>query len=204
LSAERQLFEQIDRSLLQDDRPSRFLESVSEEPVFRKPPFVWLYRMKGTGQSPSHHPEGSVWNHTMLVTDCAAQRKTQSKNPRAFMWAALLHDIGKPLVTKVRRGKITSYDHDKAGAGLAREFLSEFTQDGRFLTEVEALVRWHMQILFVVNRLPFAAIDEMKRQADLREVALLGLCDRLGRTGADVKTEEDHIRIFLERCGAGG
>jgi putative nucleotidyltransferase with HDIG domain len=38
------------------------------------------------------------------------------------MWAALLHDIGKPDTTKQYKGRITSYDHDKAGALIARKF----------------------------------------------------------------------------------
>ena len=55
-------------------------------------------------QSPSHHPEGNVWNHTMLVIDKAAERKYKSKDPRIH-WAALFHDIGKTPATKIRREK---------------------------------------------------------------------------------------------------
>lgn len=202
MNSGQELFRETDSHLLQDEAPSRFLTAASETPLFREQPFSQLYRLKSTGQSPLHHPEGSVWNHTMLITDHAARRKSQSKNPRAFLWAALLHDIGKPPTTRVRRGKITSYDHDKVGAKLARDFLAEFTADREFLSAVQALVRWHMQILFVVNRLPFADMEAMKREADLHEIALLGLCDRLGRTGADLNRERENVRIFLERCGA--
>ncbi len=38
------------------------------------------------------------------------------------MWGALLHDLGKAPTTKIRKGKITSYDHDKVGAELVRNF----------------------------------------------------------------------------------
>jgi len=54
-----------------------------------------------------------------------------------------------------------------------------------------------MQILYVVNMLPYADIQEMKKQANVRDIALLGLCDRLGRTGADLKKEEEIIQDFL-------
>lgn len=202
MTGRQELFEKIDTRLLQDDAPSVFLEEISREPAFQEHPFRQLCRMKNTKQSPQHHPEGSVWNHTMLVTDCAARRKAQSGNPRAFLWAALLHDIGKPPTTRVRKGKITSYDHDLVGARMAREFLSEFSQEEAFIFDVAALVRWHMQILFVVNRLPFAQIHAMAQQTDLHEVALLGLCDRLGRAGANEEKEKENIRMFLERCSA--
>jgi len=56
-----------------------------------------------------------------------------------------------------------------------------------------------MQILFVVNELPFADINGMKRNTDINEVALLGLCDRLGRTGYDRKKEEENIELFLKK-----
>jgi len=71
--------------------------------------------------------------------------------------------------------------------------------DEEFVRKVEALVRWHMQILFVVRDLPFADIKTMNTEADINEVARLGLCDRMGRTGAERVQEEDTIRIFLKK-----
>lgn len=44
------------------------------------------------------HPEGNVMNHTLLVVDLAALCRQKTSWPLAFMWSALLHDIGKPLV----------------------------------------------------------------------------------------------------------
>lgn len=137
----------------------------------------------------------------MLVVDEAARVREQSKNPRAFLWAALLHDIGKPTTTRIRRGKITSYDHDKVGAKLTRQFLSTLTEDRTLIDEVCALVRYHMQILFVVNGLPFADVRGMRAAADIEEVALLGLCDRLGRLHADRAKEKAAVSLFLKKCG---
>ena len=100
-----------------------------------------------------------------------------------------------------RNGKITSYDHDKSGALMAQEFLRVFTSDGEFIRQVARLVRYHMQILFVVKDLPFADVEGMLRQSDVREVALLGLCDRLGRAGSNRQIESENIRVFLKKCG---
>src|SRR5690606_12576786 len=107
--------------------------------------------------------------HTMLVIDYAAREKHKSKNEKAFMWAALLHDIGKPPTTRNRKGKITSYDHEKVGAAMAREFLEELTTDEKFIKKVCSLVRWHMQILHVVKDMPFRNIKDMKEETDINE-----------------------------------
>ncbi|HEX3022780.1 MAG TPA: HD domain-containing protein [Lachnospiraceae bacterium] len=194
------LYESINSHLLNDDSPSEFLNQISKEEEFTRYPFDLLLKLKYTDQSPVHHPEGNVWNHMLLVVNQAAKYKAMSKNPRAFIWAALLHDIGKPSTTRERKGKITSYDHDKVGAKLVKEFLSNFTTDDTFIELVSNLVLYHMQILFVVNDLPFADIRGMIRNSDIEEIALLGLCDRLGRTGANQEKEERNIDLFLQKC----
>jgi putative nucleotidyltransferase with HDIG domain len=161
---------------------------------------ILMNRLKNTEQSLKHHPEGNVWNHTMLVVDEAAKVKDESRNQKAFMWAAFLHDIGKGEATKNHKGKITSYDHDKIGAKLAKSFLTEYSRDQELIKEVVALVRWHMQILFVLNKLPFADVKTMKREVDIKEIALIGLCDRLGRLGADRSQEESNVIEFIQKC----
>ncbi len=194
------LFNEINEHLLNDKQPSLYFNEVSQHKIFSEHPFNQLNRFKETEQPPQHHPEGNVWNHTMLVVDEAAKVKGKSKDQRVFMWAALLHDIGKPDATRHKKGKITAYDHDKIGEKLARDFLLAFVEDQNFIESVVALVRWHMQILFVANNLQFADIKTMKKQVDVNEVALLGLCDRLGRTNVDKAKEENNIRVFLQKC----
>jgi hypothetical protein len=57
-----------------------------------------------------------------------------------------------------------------------------------------------MQILYVVNDLPFADVITMKKEVDINDIALLGLCDRLGRFGTDQKQEKDNVDTFLMKC----
>lgn len=184
------LFKKIDKHLSEDVKPSIYLNKVSSNSLFSEYPFSILYRLKTIEQSPKHHPEGNVWNHTMLVVDNAAENKMKSSNSYVFMWAALLHDVGKAVSTKIRKGRITSYDHDKLGAVIAKEFLQVFFNDNEFIKKVCSLVRWHMQILFVIKSLPFANVEKMREQCNIYDVALLGLCDRLGRLGIDKKQKK--------------
>lgn len=194
------LLYEINTHLLMDEKPSEYFNSILDVPIFKEHPFCMLYNLKKAEQSPVHHPEGNAWNHTMLVVDYASKQKNKSKNEKVFMWAALLHDIGKPPTTKVRKGKITSYDHEKVGAVMAREFLEEFTTDESFINDVCSLIRWHMQILHVVKNMPFGNIKDMKEETDINEVALLGYCDRLGRKNPDVEKEQNNIEVFLKKC----
>lgn len=202
MNTDNRLFAEIEQHLLTDEQPSRYLTDLSTRAEFSDYPLTMLKQMLTTQQSPVHHPEGNVWNHTLLVVDEAAKVRKQSKNARVLMWAALLHDIGKPETTKVRKGKITAYDHDRAGEKRARQFLSHYTDDTAFIDAVCGLVRYHMQILYVAKGLPFADIRGMKQSTDIEEISLIGLCDRLGRTHVDKEKEEENIRRFVARCNA--
>ena len=196
----KELFLHIDKHLLSDEKPSAFLNGVYDMPAFSQYPFDLLRQLRLTKQSPDHHPEGNVWNHTMLVVDEAAKVREKSKNKRAFMWAALLHDIGKPATFRIKKGRITAYGHDKVGAELAEKFLAHFGEEEGFIREVAQLVRYHMHLLYVVKDLPFADVSGMKRNTDIGELALFCLCDRLGRTNADRTREEETVRLFLQKC----
>ncbi|NLP34949.1 MAG: HDIG domain-containing protein [Clostridiales bacterium] len=192
------LFDSITEHLLMDEVPSQYLNQLSNEPVFKEYPFNLLLKLKQTEQSKKHHPEGNVWNHTMLVVDEAAKVREQCSDKKAFMWAALLHDIGKASTTRIRKGRITSYDHDKVGADLTEKFLQVFIKDDDFIDTVRALVRYHMHMLYILKKLPFADIKNLLKEVDINEMALLSLCDRLGRTGADIAEEEANYERYLK------
>lgn len=195
-----EFFQLINKHIVEDEKPSKFFNNLNATDLINEYPFSMISKLKKTEQSPKYHPEGNVWNHTMLVIDEAAKVKRKSSDHRAFMWAALLHDIGKPDTTRNRKGKITSYDHDKVGAILAKEFLEYFTDDEIFIQKVVNLVFYHMHILYVVKNLAFSDIKEMKKKVKTTDIALLGLCDRLGRLNVDRKLEEENIKNFIKKC----
>ncbi len=194
-----QLFEDITRHLLEEGKPSRYIEELVKQGLFRYYPLSMLQQLKNAQQSPQHHPEGNVWNHTMLVLDQAAGMKDRSKKPDVLLWAALLHDIGKPSTTRRRGGRIISYDHDREGEKLCRDFLQYFRREASFVEEVAAMVRYHMHLLYVLRKLPFADMKGLLERTDIEELALLCLCDRLGRGNAAVSKEEEEYREFLRQ-----
>lgn len=198
------LFFKIDKHITCDKEPSLFLSSLMENQIFKQSfPFTMISCLEKVEQNKKFHPEGNVLNHTLMVLDEAASRKTESKNERVFMWSALLHDIGKAPATKVRNGKITSYNHEKIGSVMASEFLKEFTDDSGFIKNVASMVRWHMEALFIIKELPFSDIKKMLSEVSLDEIALLNLCDRLGRgnmTDEKISGEIEGIRMFIDKC----
>ena len=77
--------------------------------------------------------------------------------------------------------------------------LNELTDDEEFKQKVSKLVRWHMQPLFYDKNLPFFQPQDMINEVEYKEVALLSLCDRLGRGNLDedrIKEEKERIESF--------
>ena len=199
-----EFFEKINYCLLNDKKPSYYFEEMLKSDNFPKCyPYNILIKLTDIEQNKQHHPEGNVWNHTMQVVDYAAKMKEYSENEQVFMWAALLHDIGKIPTTKVRKGKITSYSHDIEGEKLAREFLISINNDNLFIEKVSKLVRWHMQPLFVLKDLPFADVLGMVKDTSVCEVGLLSLCDRIARGHLSISEKNNVNNIivqFLLKC----
>lgn len=188
------LFNIIEKHLLEDENPSDFLNKELKNGNFNIYPLTLLTALKKTVQSPLHHPEGDVWIHTMLVVDRAARIKDETSDKRVFMWAAFLHDIGKAVATKEKKGRITAYDHDKMGESLAEEFLRYYNLDENFIYRVKKLVRWHMQPLFASKHPEFLEIHDLLEETNPEDIAKLSTCDRLGRGNFGKEKEESEIQ----------
>ena len=197
----RDLFSKIDKILLQSSKPSEEIKKLIKDGYFDTEPFNLIKNLVKIEQNPKYHPEGNVLNHILLVTDNASNLKEKSRDKRAFMWGAFLHDIGKLTTTKIRKNRITSYNHDIEGEKISLDFLDKLTDDEDFKKRVSKLVRWHMQPLFFDKNLPFFKPKDMLNDVEYKEIALLSLCDRLGRGEMDEQTieaEKNRIENFKE------
>lgn len=195
----KEMFLKVDDILLNSDKPSLEIKKLIKTGEFDEKPFVKIKDLEKIDQNLLHHPEGNVLNHTLLVVDKASECKDKSKDKRAFMWAALLHDLGKLTTTRVRKGKITAYGHDLQGEILSRKFLNDLTDDREFINKVCTLVKFHMQPLFYDKSLPFFKEKEIINESDYEEISLLSICDRLGRGNMCIektKNEEKRINNF--------
>ncbi len=93
-------------------------------------------------QSPDYHPEGTVFNHLRLML----QHLPANPDP-ALPWAALLHDVAKPLTasTDPKTGSTHFYGHEKLGAELAEAILERLRFPRKQIEQVVTAVRYHMQ-----------------------------------------------------------
>ncbi|MEO1313997.1 MAG: HDIG domain-containing metalloprotein, partial [Pseudomonadota bacterium] len=79
-------------------------------------------------QDPIHHAEGDVGTHTRMVVVALvaepAWRDLRPDDQSSLFWAAVLHDVGKPAVTRHEDGgRISSRGHSRVGASIARHLL---------------------------------------------------------------------------------
>lgn len=79
-------------------------------------------------QDPIHHAEGDVGTHTRMVVEALVddhEWQTLPQDDQDYLfWAAVLHDVGKPAVTKREDdGRISSRGHSRVGASIARQLL---------------------------------------------------------------------------------
>lgn len=193
----------INEILLESKTPSKEIIRLIKEGKLDEQPFDLIKKLSEIDQNRKYHPEGNVLNHVLLVVDEAAKNKNHSKNKEVFMWAALLHDMGKLTTTKLRKGRLTSYNHDVEGEKIAYDILDKLGKDEDFKVKVSKLVRYHMQPLFFDKNLPFFDPSNMLKECDYEEVALLSKCDRLGRgelNESKIKEECDRIENFKNYC----
>ncbi len=101
-----------------------------------------LERTVTCDQSPDYHPEGSVFNHVRLMLGQLPQPLPDKSLP----WAALLHDIAKPLTATTGEGGVIHFHgHEKLGAEMAEAILQRLKFPRKQTEEIVAAVLHHMQ-----------------------------------------------------------
>lgn len=208
LPAER-VWGEIEKLLLRAARPSVGLHLARDLDVVAR---LWptLEALATCPQDPEWHPEGDVWTHTCMVVDQAVSRKDGFTYPEqvSLMLGALLHDVGKPLVTAEIDGRIKSPGHEGEGVPLATALLDAWqvhTLEGYPVrAQVLGLVAWHM--------LPGAwwkapepvsdgAFRRLARKVDMVLLARLSEADCNGRGGV---FDCSFGQWFLDRVAALG
>lgn len=83
--------------------------------------------MQGVEQPPEYHPEGDVFQHTVIMLN---QMETDDYR---LAWAVLLHDVGKPPTAQLKEGRWRFECHAKVGEEAARVILErlKFSCDDR-------------------------------------------------------------------------
>ncbi|MCD7892981.1 MAG: HD domain-containing protein [Erysipelotrichaceae bacterium] len=193
------------KKILMSSHPSlgfQFLKDIDALPSYLK-------NLINCSQRKDYHPEGDVFNHTMLVLDLAATCKQYSHYPEAFMWSALLHDIGKPSVTN-EQGQ--ALQHELAGLDVFKEV--DLISNKKMREYIKVMIHYHMY-LFILARGKSRDMKYLKflKKIDcindggcfcLEDLMLLSMCDYFGRGYHDMKQYEaflDYMDDKIDRLG---
>ena len=110
--------------------------------------------MRGVTQPPEFHPEGDVFEHTMVML-----RHMVYPDP-LLGWSVLLHDIGKPVTRSVEcSGRIRFFSHETAGVEIAEKVLERLNFDDSSKETILHAVRNHMR---------FANVEDMRKSKVLK------------------------------------
>ncbi len=144
ISRER-VYEETVKALMKARKPSAYFRALREMDHLKEF-FPEVEKCVGVPQNPVYHPEGDVFEHTMLVLDAAAALRGRAQWPLGFMFAALCHDLGKAVCTEITpEGKIISYGHEVKGLPLAEGQMCRLTNQGRLIRYVRSMVELHMR-----------------------------------------------------------
>ncbi len=200
LSMER-VFGELEKALLKAEQPSIFfreLQAMNHLKEF----FPELAATIGVQQNPKFHPEGDVFEHTLLVVDAAAQLRERAEQPLGFMLSALLHDLGKCVATQVHEdGRITAYGHEVLGEEWVDRQLRRLTRNEQLIRYVKNQVRLHMR----PNMLCMAQSKKKKTRQLFDEslcpndLILLSRADASGKLDEPYREENElWLRVRLE------
>lgn len=157
--------------------------------------------MKACEQDAYWHKEGNVWSHTVSVCKHASDiAHFYVKELREiFLAAALFHDIGKPVTTRTdKNGRIHSYGHEEVGEKITRAML--WDEDIKAREYVCSLVRWHMEILHVLDHKDYLErLVEISKEVNIQLLTDLKRCDMQGSISCDSQKENDFKTLHTVR-----
>ncbi|MDX1295107.1 MAG: HD domain-containing protein [Sulfurimonadaceae bacterium] len=181
------IFEEFKKLLLKSERPSEGFRIMRRIGLLELMPELSSLRL--VRQDRQEHPEGDVWEHTLMCIDAMAQmRSGESKHDLTLMLAVLCHDFGKPEALKAQ-----SNDYESYGVEPAERFLRRLTDEKELITDVTRLVRHHQKPLrFYQQSAPDEEIRRLATEVPLEELVTVAKANFLGR-----KTPDAEEGIFL-------
>jgi putative nucleotidyltransferase with HDIG domain len=117
----------------------------------------WGKKMLACEQSKKWHLEGNVWNHTLLVCEELIEveefnrlgRYGRIEEKEAVEWAAVLHDVAKPVTTVVDNGEISTRHHSSTGAVMARMIMADLGVPFNVREMACGLIKCHMEPKYI-------------------------------------------------------
>jgi len=137
--------------ILTGNNPAQALRDLAEIGFIDRvlPELALLWNDERSQQSPHHHSEGNVWEHTLKLFEVQPNQSfNDGKISIELALAILFHDVGKIQTFQIReiRGvtRITNYGHAQVGADIAREVLTRSRFANSIIDRVCYVIDKHM------------------------------------------------------------
>lgn len=184
--AKERIIGELEKALMKAKKPSIFFEEMRNMNQLS----VWfpeVAQLADVKQDLRHHPEGNVWNHTMMVLDEAASLRAEAADPFFFMLSALCHDFGKIQATAEKDGRIHAYGHEVKGLPIVARFLSRLTNENAIHKYVLNMTEQHMKpnMMFEQHASRKAFMKMFDQSICPKDLILLAKADHLGRGQAE-------------------
>lgn len=165
----------------------------------------WIAELAACPQDPEHHAEGDVWTHTKMVCEalCADEEwRALDDEARALVFAGcLIHDLAKPVCTRIEDGRIRQPGHSPRGAVMVRGLLWRLGAPPRLREAIVGLVRYHQVPFFAIEVAdPRRRIALLTQSCRADHLALVTRADALGRICRDPGRLVDNVALFVELC----
>lgn len=167
--------------------------------------FGWVRELESCPQDAIFHAEGDVGTHTGMVLEALATdaefRALQPDDRLITFTAALLHDVAKPVCTRIENGRITARGHSQRGSVMARRILWEIDFEFEMREQVCALIRHHQAPFYLLTRPDSqekAFLISQSARCDL--LSVLARADASGRTCSGQDEMLLNVELFREYC----
>ena len=120
--------------------------------------------LKGVEQPPRFHPEGNVWQHTLMMLEILSDENKARVNP-VLAWGVLLHDVGKPVSRSEDEKGVHFYGHVQQGEKIADEIMQRLKFSRAQREAVLNLIGQHMNFMNVQKMRP-ARLKRFLRMPD--------------------------------------
>ena len=200
ISAERIEME-LTRMLVDSPRPGDALQHLHRVGLLEHI-LPEILPMIGQKQPPQYHPEGDVFEHTVLMLNLmhAEPAEAPSYTPRELAYTVLLHDVGKPPTARIGPGtdgkpRIRFDGHAEVSAGIAEVILSRLKFPNKERKHILDAVRGHMRFMDV-QKMRASTLRKMIGAETFDLEMELHRLDCIGSHG--MLDNHDFIRAYVE------
>ena len=197
LSASR-VWAETKKALEMADQPDVFFR-VLEEADALDCWFPEIDALRRTPENTVYHPEGNTFEHTMMTLRAAAEIRSQMTDPLSFMVAALTHDLGKAVSTRLNeKGVWQSIGHESVSVPLCEKLLTRLCAGKSLIAYAKNMCALHTRVhTCYYGKARVSRMNVMFDESiSPRELSWLVVCDSRGTGKPRSYADEEEAFIF--------